>query len=81
MPQSKQRKKQARRPYVPTPEKKKPKASPRWYGVLILGVMLAGVFSIVLNYMGIMPGGTHPFWLWVGLGLIAAGFGGATRWR
>lgn len=81
MPESKQRKKQARRPYVPAPEKKKPKPSPRWYGFLILGVMLIGVFSIVLNYMGIMPGGTNPLWLWVGLGLIAAGFGGATRWR
>jgi hypothetical protein len=43
--------------------------------------MLAGVLLIVLNYMGAVPGGTQQHWLWVGLGVIAAGFVAATRWR
>jgi hypothetical protein len=38
----------------------------------------------VLNYLGLIPG-THGqatnMWLFVGLGLIAAGFAGSTQWR
>jgi hypothetical protein len=34
-----------------------------------------------LNYMNFIPGGTQQHWLWVGLGVIAAGFAAATRWR
>ncbi|HEX9121931.1 MAG TPA: cell division protein CrgA [Actinomycetota bacterium] len=86
MPRSKgrQKQRQSRRPYVPTPQKKKPKESPRWFGISILVVMGIGVLMIVLNYIGLMPftGGTASnLWLWVGLGLIALGFGGATQWR
>jgi hypothetical protein len=36
---------------------------------------------IVLNYMGIMPGGTRQLWLWLGLAFIAGGFVAATQWR
>jgi fatty acid desaturase len=80
MPKSRGRQKQTRRPYVPTPPKKKRKPSPRWYGWLVLGVFAAGVAVIVLNYMGLMPG-AQQLWLWVGLALIAAGFGLATQLR
>jgi hypothetical protein len=42
------------------------------------------VIAIVLNYLGLMPG-THGsatnLWLFVGLGMIAAGFLAATQWR
>lgn len=79
MPRSKSK----RRRYQPPP-KKKPKPSPRWFGPLILGIMFAGVIVIVLNYLGLMPGTHHQatnFWLFLGLGLIAAGFLGATQWR
>jgi hypothetical protein len=83
MPKSRGRQKQTRRPYVPPPPKKKRKPSPRWYGWLVLGVFAGGVAVIVLNYMSLMPGaqGLQQLWLWVGLALIAGGFGLSTRLR
>jgi hypothetical protein len=85
MPKSKSK----RRRYQ-APPRKKPKPSPRWYGVLVLFVMLLGVAIIVLNYMKILPfTGTGIFsnldtktWpLFTGLGMIALGFLLATQWR
>jgi hypothetical protein len=58
--------------------------SPRWYGPLILSVMALGVLMIVLNYMQILPGTSvapRNAYLFGGLGLIALGFLGTTRWR
>lgn len=82
MPKSKSRQRGNRRPYAAPPPRKKPKASPAWYGFLVLGLMVVGVAMIVLNYMGLMPPGeTQQVWLWVGLGFIAAGFIAATQWR
>ena len=41
-----------------------------------------GVLIIVLNYANfLLPGGTQQHWLWIGLGVIGAGFVAATRWR
>lgn len=79
MPRSKSK----RRRYQPPP-KPKPKASPRWLGVTILSVLLAGLAVIVLNYLGIeqlLPGAPRNLYLWSGLGAIALGFGLATQWR
>jgi len=81
MPKSKGRQRDRGRAYAAPPPRKKPKASPRWYGVLVLGLMIVGVAMIVLNYMGLMPGDTRQLWLWLGLGFIAGGFVAATRWR
>ena len=82
MPKSRQRSKRASRSYVAPPTKAKPKPSPRWYGFLVLGLILLGVLIIVLNYADfLLPGGTQQYWLWVGLGVIGAGFVAATRWR
>ncbi len=82
MPKSKSRQRGSRRPYAAPAPRKKPKASPAWYGFLVLGLMVVGVAMIVLNYMGLMPPGeTQQVWLWVGLGFIAAGFIAATQWR
>jgi len=81
MPKSRSRRRDRRRPYAAAPTKKRPKASPRWYGFLVLGLMLFGVTMIVLNYMSIMPGDTRQLWLWLGLGFIAGGFVAATQWR
>ncbi|HZD17185.1 MAG TPA: cell division protein CrgA [Actinomycetota bacterium] len=81
MPKSRGRQKRSPRPYAAPPPKKRPKESPSWYGFLVLGLMGLGVAIIVLNYMSVMPGGTQQHWLWIGLGIIAAGFGAATQWR
>jgi hypothetical protein len=82
MPKSRQRQRRGTRPYAAPPPKKKPKASPGWYGYLVLGLILLGVLIIVFNYANfLLPGGTQQHWLWIGLGVIGAGFIAATRWR
>lgn len=80
MPKSRGRQKQTRRPYLPKPQKKKRKPSPRWFGWFVLLVFAAGVAVIVLNYMGLMPS-PQQLWLWVGLALIAVGFALTTQLR
>ncbi|HYU56813.1 MAG TPA: cell division protein CrgA [Actinomycetota bacterium] len=83
MPRSKSK----RQRYQPPP-RKKPKPSPKWFGGLILGLLLAGVV-VILGYYGLVPGfpwagdqpGANPALLFIGLGLIAVGFGAATQWR
>jgi uncharacterized membrane protein len=81
MPESKGRQKQRsnRRPYVPAAPVKKRRSSPPWYGYLTLGFMVFGVAIIVWNYM--RGDSANPTFLFVGLGLIAVGFGLATQWR
>jgi hypothetical protein len=79
MPTSKSK----RRRYTPPP-KRKPKPSPRWYGWLVLALLFGGVAIIVLNYMSLVPffaSDPNNKLLFVGLGLIAAGFLAATAWR
>ncbi len=81
MPRSRSRRRTRSRPYAAPPPRRRPKESPRWYGFLVLGLMAVGVATIVLNYMGLMPGESQPLWLWVGLAFIAGGFVAATQWR
>lgn len=79
MPRSKAK----RRRYQPPP-RKKPKPSPRWFGILILALMFAGVIVIVVNYLGLIPGTDNQatnLYLFSGLGVIALGFLLATQWR
>ena len=76
------RSKSKRRRYRPPPPKKR-KPSPRWFGLLILGTMFAGVVIIVVNYLGLIPGtsgNANNLYLFVGLGAIAMGFLLATQW-
>jgi hypothetical protein len=84
MPKSKSRKKTQGRRYQLGPDHKtKRKSSPRWYGPMIITLMALGVIVIVGNYIGLIPGtndSAAPLWLWVGLGLIGAGFVGTTFW-
>jgi cell division protein CrgA len=86
MPKSRSRQKpkprQAAKRYQLEPDRKRPpKESPRWYGYVVLGVMALGVVAIVGNYMDLLPGSPTNAYLWGGLGLIALGFLGTTRWR
>jgi hypothetical protein len=49
-----------------------------WLGVLFFTLMGAGVVIILAHYL---TGGTHPWALWGGLGLITAAFVLATQWH
>ena len=44
-------------------------------------MLLAGVIVIITHYLGVLPNGTQPYQLWVGLGLISASFIVATQWH
>ena len=76
MPRSKSK----RRRYQPPP-KKKHKPSPRWFGWSILIIMAAGVLIIILNYLGLLPGGASNGYLFLGLAFITGGFLLATQYR
>lgn len=55
--------------------------SPKWFGALVLGLLIAGVLLILLNYLSIMPGSVSAWYLVAGLGVIFVGFIMATRYR
>jgi hypothetical protein len=57
------------------------RSSPPWVPVLILAFFGLGLICIVLNYLGILPGGANNVYLFIGLGLIVAGFIAATRYH
>ncbi len=63
------------------PPKPKPKQSPPWVGALFFILMLSGVAVIIAHYLGVLPNGTQPEQLWVGLGLITVSFVVATQWH
>lgn len=76
MPKSRS-KRRRRRP----PPKVKPKRSPAWFGSLLLVLLLGGVVVIVTHYLGVLPGGTQPYQLYIGLGLVTASLLLATQWH
>jgi hypothetical protein len=57
------------------------RSSPPWFPFLILGFFGIGLLCIVLNYLGVLPGGTSNVYLFIGLGGIVAGFIAATRYH
>jgi hypothetical protein len=57
------------------------RSSPRWVPVLILTFFGLGLICIMLNYLGLLPGGASNGYLFLGLGFIVAGFIGATRYH
>ena len=63
------------------PPKAKPKQSPPWVGGLFFTLMGAGVVLIITHYLGVLPGGTQPYQLFLGLDLIALSFVIATQWH
>ena len=65
------------------PIPKSVRRSPRWYGALVLALLIIGVATIVVNYLAHIPGVAHgsPWGLVAGLVLIFAGFLMATKYR
>lgn len=61
-----------------------PKESPRWWAPTMVTLMVVGLVSLVVTYLfqGNLP---VPGWgnnnLWLGFGLLIAGFLMTTRWR
>ena len=66
--------------YTP-PVPKVYKESPIWVPILLLTFLVLGMLVIVCNYLGLLPGGAQNWYLFLGLGLITAGFITATRYR
>jgi hypothetical protein len=66
--------------YTP-PIPKEYRESPRWVAVLMFSLLIIGMLLIVVNYLGVLPGGASNWYLLVGLGSITAGFIAATRLR
>ncbi len=66
--------------YTP-PVPREHKVSPRWVPVLMFVLLLGGLLCVLLNYLGVLPGGASNWYLLAGLALIFAGFLTATRYR
>jgi Cell division protein CrgA len=66
--------------YTP-PVPKGAKTSPRWMGLLIIGLFLLGVLVVILNYAGVLPGGVNNLWLLAAIAAIFAGLILATRYH
>lgn len=55
--------------------------SPRWFGWLLLDLMLFGVLVIILNYLQVLPGSTSSWYLALGLASLFGSFYLATRYK
>ena len=67
--------------YTP-PIPREQKVSPRWVPALMFFFLLSGAAVILLNYLGLLPGGeADNRYLLLGLALITGGFITATRYH
>lgn len=66
--------------YTP-PVRKELKVSPRWVPILMFALLGIGVAVIILNYLGVLPGGSNNRYLLLGLAAITGGFITATQYR
>lgn len=66
--------------YTP-PIPKNAKTSPRWMGILVIGLMVLGVVVVILNYAALLPGGVNNLWLIAAIGSIFVGLILATRYH
>jgi len=57
------------------------KVSPWWVPALMIGFFGLGIIVILLNYLSLLGGPANNAYLFVGLGLIVAGFVTSTRWH
>jgi hypothetical protein len=67
--------------YTPPTVNKADLPSPIWVPVLMFGLLIVGALAIVLNYLGVLPGGTDNKYLLVGLVGILGGIVAATQYR
>ncbi len=87
MPVSKGRKKTNKTTKRPTPPSHKPTAiddkgpSPIWYVATMFGLMAVGIVLILINYTGLLPGGTNNTYLLIGLAGIGIGFAMTMNYR
>jgi hypothetical protein len=63
------------------PIPKDTRRSPRWFGALVLGLLLLGVLLLVGDYLQFLPGAVSTWYLGAGLAAIIGGFVLATRLR
>jgi hypothetical protein len=63
----------------PSPRWREP--SPRWYAAVMFSLIAAGVIAIVINYMGLLPGGHNHNYIYFGMGGVAAGLLMAFHYR
>jgi hypothetical protein len=67
--------------YTP-PKPKTAKESPLWVPATMFACLLTGLVVIVGNYLELLPGGqAQNSYLFVGLGLLIAGFVLSTQYR
>ncbi|HEX2064969.1 MAG TPA: cell division protein CrgA [Acidimicrobiales bacterium] len=66
--------------YTP-PVPKQQRVSPTWVPVLMFTLLVGGVLVVIANYLSLLPGEASNLYLFLGLGLITAGFITATRYR
>lgn len=66
--------------YTP-PIPKEVRRSPRWYGPMVLVLLILGVLLILLNYLTVLPGSVSAWYLVAGLVVIFVGFVAATRYH
>jgi hypothetical protein len=66
--------------YTP-PVPKTVRKSPKWFGALVLVLLILGVLLILFNYLTVLPGSVSAWYLVAGLVVIFFGFVMATRYR
>jgi len=64
------------RPALQSPSNK---VSPLWVPVLMFALLGLGALLIIINYLGVLPGGTDNWYLLAGLGMILGGIITATQ--
>jgi hypothetical protein len=57
------------------------KVSPRWVPILMFVLLIGGMLVIISNYLEVLPGDAKNAYLFLGLGMITAGFITATKYR
>ena len=66
--------------YTP-PIDRRTKASPKWFGLLVIAMFALGVLVVILNYANLLPGGVNNIWLVAAIGFIFVGLILATRYH